>query len=105
MSCTLHFIAASQAFSCPSWLAQMRVMHLSFQQEEEGKQSCWCSPCPFMEGLLTDRFQWLLWGLVLSLSFSGFVSVTENMWMWSSKFRVFLPTLGCNSFKSTVKFS
>lgn len=42
--------------------------------------------CPFIEGLLADRVQWLLWGLVLSLSFSGFVSVTENMWMWSSKF-------------------
>lgn len=105
MFCTFHFIAASQASSCPSQLAPMRGMHLSFQQEEEGKQSCCYRPCPFIEGLLADGLQWLLWGLVLSLSFSGFVSVTENMWMWSSKFRVFLTTLGCNSFKSTVKFS
>lgn len=91
----VHFYVpylTSQAFTCPSQIAQM--MHLSFQQEEEGKQSCRDSPCPFIEGLLADRFQWLLWGLVLSLSFSGFVSVTENMWMWSSKFRVFLTTLG-----------
>lgn len=38
--CTVHARAASQAFSCLSQIAQMWVRHLSFQQEEEGKQSC-----------------------------------------------------------------
>lgn len=38
--CTPHPRAVSQAFSCVSWIAQMWVRHLSFQQEEEGKQSC-----------------------------------------------------------------
>lgn len=37
---TLHPRAVSQAFSCLSQIAQMWVRHLSFQQEEEGKQSC-----------------------------------------------------------------
>lgn len=38
--CTLHSRAVSQAFSCLSQIAQMWVRHLSFQQEEEGKQRC-----------------------------------------------------------------
>lgn len=91
--CTFHFIAASRAFSRPSRLALMRIMHSSFSRRRKESRAVGTVTAPSYQGVLADRFQWLLspaggrsvrWllrGLVLSLSFSGFVSVSENMWM------------------------
>lgn len=90
MLCTFHFIVASQAFSCPPRLALLRIMHSSFSRRRKESRAIGTVTAPSCEGLLADRFrwllspaggrsvQWLLRGLVLSLSFSGFVSVSVN---------------------------
>lgn len=47
-----HFIAASQGFSCLS-LASVRIMHSSFQQEEEGSRAIGTVAAP------SQRVSWL----------------------------------------------